>query len=187
MPKIKNKIINLLPSDDFESSTFGRILKWALSTFRVMVIATELIVMGAFLSRFWLDAKNSDLNEILNVSKSQIKAYSKVESDFRLVQKQLEIAKNLYLDQNHSKAISSISSNVSENIVLNSITFNEDGVQIKASSLSEPEIAQFIANLESLGWLTNVTLSQISSGQDGGLAFVFGISAKTNFTNLRKK
>jgi len=85
----KSKQINLIPQDEFESSNFGRILKWALSTFRIVVIVTELIVMSAFLSRFWLDAKNSDLNEEINVNKSQIIAYKDIETEFRSLQKNL--------------------------------------------------------------------------------------------------
>ena len=46
--------INLLPQKGFEATTAGRILAWILSTFRIIVIITELLVMVAFLSRFWL-------------------------------------------------------------------------------------------------------------------------------------
>ena len=63
MPAKKEPEINLLPQEEFEGSVIGRILKWGLSTFRIIVIIVEMVVMAAFLSRFWLDAKNSDLNE----------------------------------------------------------------------------------------------------------------------------
>src|SRR3989344_780469 len=97
MPKSKEQIkINLIPQDEFESSTFGRVLKWALSTFRIMVIVTELLVMSAFLSRFWLDARNSDLNEEIEIKKAQIGAYQDVEDSFRKYQAKLVLAKSLY-------------------------------------------------------------------------------------------
>ena len=59
----KSSRINLLPQEEFAASTLGRILAWILSTFRILVIMTELIVILAFLSRFWLDARTTDLNE----------------------------------------------------------------------------------------------------------------------------
>ena len=59
----KNKEINLLPQEQFAASTTGRVLAWVLSTFRMIVILTEMIVIIAFLSRFWLDIKSNDLTD----------------------------------------------------------------------------------------------------------------------------
>ena len=59
----KKQQVNLLPEKGFTSTTTGRVLTWILSTFRIIVIVTEIIVMIAFLSRFWLDAQNTDLSE----------------------------------------------------------------------------------------------------------------------------
>ena len=70
MPKKKN--INLLPKEEFDASVVGRLLRWAMGTFRIIVIITEMIVMAAFLSRFWLDAQNSDLNDEIRFASSQI-------------------------------------------------------------------------------------------------------------------
>jgi len=53
----KEKPINLLPKDSFAETTLGRVITWFLGTFRIMVIAVELVVVAAFLSRFWLDSK----------------------------------------------------------------------------------------------------------------------------------
>ena len=55
--------VNLLPADRFEFSPLGRFLIWALSTGRLIVVLTELVVIGAFLSRFWFDRKLSDLRQ----------------------------------------------------------------------------------------------------------------------------
>ena len=70
----KNKSINLLPQEEFDASIFGRTLKWAMGTFRIIVIITEMVVMGAFLSRFWLDAQNSDLDNSIKIASAQISA-----------------------------------------------------------------------------------------------------------------
>lgn len=180
MPIKKAKQINLLPQDDFQSSTFGRILKWALSSFRVMVIVTELIVMSAFLSRFWLDAKNSDLNEELNISKAQIVAYKDVETEFRLYQKKLNITKNLYLQTKDSTLINEIVDNMPDDLVASSIQKNPDDIQIKAIGFSERSVAQFLVNLEKLKSLTDVSLSQVASSVDNSFATTFTVSAKVS-------
>lgn len=178
MPIKKTEQINLLPQDDFEASTFGRILKWALSSFRVMVIVTELIVMSAFLSRFWLDAKNSDLNESLNVKKSQVLAYSDIEKEFRNYQKKLSIIKKLYSEEKNSNLMSQITKVMPEDVILSSIQKDGSNLQIKAVGFSESSIAQFLVNLGGLNLLENINLSQVASSVDNPLATTFSVDAK---------
>jgi len=180
MPISKSKIINLLPEDQFQSSTLGRILKWALSSFRVMVIITELVVMSAFLSRFWLDARNSDLNEELNINKSQVLTYSSTEAEFRSYQKKLSILKSLYNENQNTELISGIVNLIPSDVVLSSIQKTKDGIQIKALSYTEQSIAQFLVNLSQLGQLSEVVLSQVASSVDNEAITTFTITAKTN-------
>lgn len=178
MPINKSKIINLLPGDDFQSTTFGRILKWALSSFRAMVIITELIVMSAFLSRFWLDAKNSDLNEQLNINVAQIKAYQDVEQEFRLYQNQLNIAKSLYSNTKNSELIQNITRVLPNELIVSSIQLTGDDLQIKAISFSEQAIAQFLVNLEGLKLLEKIELSQVASSIENSFVTTFTVNAK---------
>src|SRR5512144_1767398 len=91
----KSKSINLLPQEEFENSVLGRILRWATGSFRVIVIITEMVVMGAFLSRFWLDAQNSDLNDSIQIKSAQISAQKDFENQFRQIQKKLDIYKGI--------------------------------------------------------------------------------------------
>lgn len=178
MPIRKVKQINLLPQDSFESTTFGRILKWALSSFRVMVIITELVVMSAFLSRFWLDARNSDLNDGIRVNKSQVLAFTSVENEFRMYQKKLFILKSLYDEQKDSQLIEGIVKYIPSDITLTSIQKSNEGLQIRASSLSESSIAQFLVNLNSNKSLSDVGLSQVASSVDNNFVTTFTINAK---------
>lgn len=185
MPISKSKIINLLPDDQFQSSTLGRILKWALSSFRVMVIITELVVMSAFLSRFWLDARNSDLNEELNVNKAQVLAYSNTEKEFRTYQKKLTILKSLYNEEKNSSLLSSISSVTPSDLVLSTIQRTKEGLQIKALSYTEQSIAQFLVNLSQIGQLSDIAISQVASSVDNDAITTFTITAKINSGGTR--
>lgn len=173
----KRKSINLLPQEGFESSNLGRILKWALSTFRTMVIVTEMIVMGAFMSRFWLDAKNSDLNDSINIAKAQVIAYSDVEKEFRSDQKKLGIIKSLYSENRYSDILQSISNSLPPDVSLISITISAGQVQMKARSGSERSIAQLITNLQKSQFLKDPQLSQLSSSVDNGAITTFTVTA----------
>ncbi len=178
MPISKNKLINLIPQDDFQSSTFGRIVKWALSTFRAVVIITELIVMSAFLSRFWLDSRNSDLNDEINISKTQIVAYKPIEDEMRSIQKRLDIAKSIYNENKHSSTLKEVSNQIPNDVNLKSITVINNEITIKAISFSEKSVAQFFANLESSKNFRNVNLTQVSSSMNNNSLTQFTIEAK---------
>jgi len=177
MPINKSRHINLIPQDEFELSDLGRTLKWMLSTFKTLVILTELIVMSAFLSRFWIDAKNSDLNEVLTTKKSQVLAYADTEKEFRLYQKKVLTIKNLYSDKKNTELISEVTRLIPNDITLLSVQEINNEIQIKAVSFSDRAIAQFLVNLTNLKSITDVNLTQVSSSVDNVAATTFTISA----------
>lgn len=144
----KKSQINLLPQEEFEASVLGRALKWAMSTFRIIVIVTEMIVMGAFLSRFWLDAKNSDLAELITLESSFITAQIDTETQFRDLQKKLSIFKIINSAKKPSEKIDSITSKLPQDVYLTSISVQDESAQVRGVAGSDIGIAQFIANLK---------------------------------------
>ncbi len=170
-------MINLLPQKEFERSSLGRILKWALSSFRIIVIVTELIVMAAFLSRFWLDATNSDLNETISQKKVIITSFAETEKKFRTFQKQIEIFTKTTASTQKSEYLNLITSLTPSGVILNSISNNENSVQIIGYSGSEQNISQFLKNLSSAGKFKDVSLNKIDSGEDNPSVIVFTVGA----------
>lgn len=169
--------INLLPQKEFERSTLGRILKWAVSSFRIIVIVTEMIVMAAFLSRFWLDATNSDLNDTILQKKAIITSFTETENKFRTFQKQIDIFTKITSLTQKSEYLNLITSLTPADVILNSISDSEDSVQIIGYSGSEQNISQFIKNLSSAGKFKDVSLNKIDSSEDNSSAIVFTIRA----------
>lgn len=161
----KNKAINLLPQEEFDISIVGRTLKWAMGTFRIIVIITEVIVMTAFLSRFWLDAKNSDLSNSIKIKSAQITAQSKVEKEFRSLQSKLNIAGEIKAAAPLSQKIDKITSKLPAGVNLSSISVLENSAQVKGSSASEIGIAQFIANLKTDSSFKSIDLGQVNSSE----------------------
>lgn len=176
LSKKKPKEINLIPQNEFDTSPLGRILRWALSTFRVMVIVTELIVMSAFLSRFWLDAKNSDLGDEINSGKAQVLAYSDIEKDFRLYQTRISIAKTLFSQAKIDDVVTNVARLMPPDVSLNSISITGTQLEVKAVAFSERSIAQFLVNLENYDKLENITLSQIASSVENESLTIFAIT-----------
>jgi Tfp pilus assembly protein PilN len=171
----KNKNINLLPQEEFETSIFGRILKWATGTFRIIVIITEMIVMGAFLSRFWLDAQNSDLNDSIKVKSAQITAQSEVEKQFRDLQTKLSIYKQIAQGTGPTQKADLIASILPPDVTLTGVSVTEKAVLIKGVSNSELGIAQFVANLKANSTFKNAELGQVGSSENDPTQTIFSI------------
>jgi len=172
----KEKEINLLPKDSFSETSIGRIILWFLSTFRIMVIVVELVVVAAFLSRFWLDSKNADLTDEIKQKQAQIKASEATEKLFRELQKRVSAFSILTSQPKLSSSITSISSLMPPTITLNSIGFSEQGITIIGNTPNEQELAQFLVNLKKSEDFTKVSLSQIGPDQDNKDILKFTIS-----------
>jgi predicted nucleotidyltransferase len=179
MPAKKNvrvREINLVPKEGLESTTSGRVLLWILSTFRIILIITELVVIGAFISRFWLDAKNTDLTEEMSEKKSVITSLSEFEKDFKATQERLAI----FNSYKANKGI--ITSNIDvfisykpKGIYFKSINAGLKTVSVTASSDNEIEIQQYLANLKASGKYESVNISKINLSKNN-TAFDFSLA-----------
>jgi Tfp pilus assembly protein PilN len=172
----KNKAINLLPQQEFDVSMLGRTLKWAMGTFRIIVIVTEMIVMAAFLSRFWLDAQNSDLTNSIKIKAAQITAQASVEKEFRDVQSKLTIIKEIGSGTKPSQRIEAITSKLPSGVNLTNVSVLENTAQVKGTSANELGIAQFIANLKADPSFKTVNLGQVGSSENNLDQIGFSIS-----------
>ena len=175
----KNNQINLIPVDKFAYSTFGRILTWLMKTFRVLVMVVELVVVVAFLSRFWLDAKNSDLTDEIKAKVSQIQADATFEKEFADTQKKLQIFADLTAgSQNTKEIIKKISSRIPMDIVLSKIAISDNKVSLTGTSPLERSIAQYLVNIEALTEFDKTYLSQIKLDKETGDLIEFTLVAE---------
>lgn len=174
MPKVKT--INLLPQEEFDVSILGRVLKWAMGTFRIIVIVTEMIVMIAFLSRFWLDAQNSDLNDAIATRTAQISNQSDFEKQFRIVQNKLSIFKTLADAPQPSGKLNTIGSKAPSSVVLSGVSVQDASAQIYGTASSETGIAQLLNNLGSEKSLKTIELKSLNTAQDNASLTTFAVN-----------
>lgn len=163
----KQKRVNLLALEDFEHTTLGRILNWSLSAGRVIVIVTELIVILAFLSRFWLDRQLTDLNEQNNFKKNQIETQASLEQDFRKAQKSLSAYKKLSATQLLvADKIKRISAALPADVSLEKVSFVgvDNELQVSGLALSESGLAGLVKALEDSGQFGEVKLAEVTFG-----------------------
>jgi Tfp pilus assembly protein PilN len=172
----KTKSINLLPQEEFDASIVGRILIWAMGSFRVIVILTEMVVMGAFLSRFWFDAQNSDLSDSIKVASAQITAQSDFEKEFRGVQQKLSIFNQLAAVPASSSKVDLVSSTIPQDLLVTSISVQENIVLIKGTAGSEFGVAQFISNLKADPRVKKVELGSVGSSENNQALITFSLN-----------
>lgn len=173
----RKNLINLLPKSEFESSTTGRVLLWLLSTFRYIVIITELVVMVAFLSRFWLDARNSDLDDQIKQKKAQIVASQSFEEEFRNTQQRLQIFSELTSDGTNSlEVLDTLSTNIPPEIFLDTLAIQKDLIRVEGFSLTERAVAQYIVNLEDGEIFEQVNLTDIERSLENDSLIEFSLS-----------
>ena len=93
------KEISLLPQEENNQSPLARFLRWATGVGRVVIVFTELIVILAFLSRFWLDRENADLSDTLRQQKAIITSTKEFEEDYLSLQERLNYIDKFYKNQ----------------------------------------------------------------------------------------
>lgn len=163
MPAQTQKTINLLFQNDFEHSTIGKLLQWLLSAGRTIVILTELVVIIAFLSRFWLDKTLTDLSETNESKRVQLEASLPFEQDFKSVQTRINLIKQLGQDNvKSSSIITTVVQLIPSDISLANIAVSDKKITIQGSALSEASLSGFLNSLESSKKFTNISLSDIA-------------------------
>jgi hypothetical protein len=151
MPSTKE--ISLLPNEANNNSLTARLLRWVTTVGRVVIIITELIVIGAFLSRFWLDRKNSDLSEILRQQKAILTSTKDFETDYNSLQQRLLYIKNFYKNEpKYVVILNSLISTLPNGIYFDSFSLSKDKKTQQVTIIAqlytyqESSIASFITN-----------------------------------------
>lgn len=164
MPAKRKQTINLLPKDTLRDTAMGQVLNWGLTSFRVIVIAVELVVICGFLFRFYLDVQNSDLDDRIAQKSALISSYSELEKNFRETQTKLGVYSEITNEQNSfTPILQSVVRRLPLDAQIGFINRDQDVLEIVVESEDEQSVEQYIANLRDEPFLTGVTLSSVSS------------------------
>ena len=178
----RKKGVNLVPKDKFAETIFGRTLNWLLSTFRVIVVLVELLVMAAFLSRFWLDARNSDYDDELLERAEVIASTQNLEEGYRLAQEKIKlITKISPANRPQTSLVERITSLTPTEITLKKISVSLSEAEITGSSLNEAAIAQLMTNLKKNDISEEIFLISLSVNKETSLLdFSLGLGKRKN-------
>jgi len=175
--------IEFLPQEDWEKGKLGRFLKWALTAGRYIVVATELVAILAWLSRFKFDRNLTDLNEKIKSQQAIIQASSSFEQQFRFLQKQLIIISNLEKNRLQANEIlTKIQAALPIDVYLSDLAFNDQKVNLTATALSEKGLATLLNNLKKSPSFNQISLVNVSQNQSKKIGINFQLT-----TQLTKK
>lgn len=180
MPAQPQKInINLLPNEDLDKTSTGRFLKWALSVGRYIVIFTELVVLIAFGSRFWLDRTLNDLHESIIQKQAIIKSAKDLEQQSRSIQMRLHEAGGILSSNLAVEDILKLLGKITPtDIIFENMVITKTQVNISASTLSELSLSVFIYNLRNSKIFNDISLDNVEKNKKQQGEISFSLSAK---------
>lgn len=186
MKKTAQININLIPKDPFFSTIIGKVLRWALSAGRYIVIFTELVVIMSFVARFTLDRQVTDLNSSIEQKKQIISAYGTLEEDVRSVQEKIEQYRQTEQETNIVDTFANLTAVVPDGVVLDQLAIRPTSVTISGRTLSQRAFNYLINNLQLSPKFSNITVGEIKSGDEEESGILFKISLDTKVVQAVK-
>lgn len=169
--------VNLLPGDDLEGRPGGIFLKWALTWGKRIVVTTELIVILAFLSRFWLDTEAANLSEKISQKKAIVLAESDFEQKFRALSGRMNKAKAIDALPSPLQVYDEVQPLIPETVFVSKLLVDSHSVSL-AGSTDEASLGKLVDTFKNSADFANINVGGVS--QTGGAATV-GFSLRADF------
>ncbi len=155
--------INLLEQNAFETSFVSKLIRWALTYGRYIIISTEIVVLLAFIYRFKLDRQITDLNQLIE-QKSKIVANNlDFEEQFRNLQTRVEHIDTLTTNIDVSyKLIEHLEEITPKGVHFSSLTISSQSVLIDATAKTTSDLALFLTSLKSSPYLSQINVTTLN-------------------------
>jgi Tfp pilus assembly protein PilN len=154
--------INLL--HDREQPLLDKFLQWALSSGRMIVILTEVIALSAFLYRFSLDRKIVDLNDEISQKQIIVEQFNQQEVLYRNLQTRLANAKSINTASGETTTLlNQVVTLATGRIRFNSLTVNENVINIDGETPSTTQLNYFIRQLQQNPKVERVSLDKLDN------------------------
>jgi len=177
MPKFVDFKINLAPKDPFYETGLGKVLKWALSVGRYIVIFTELIVILSFVSRFSLDRRITDLNDTIFQKQTIIESYGDLETNVRTIQKKIEAYNQIEQQADIVNVFPELTRITPSGIRLEQLVVDNQQVTLTGTTGSQQSLNTLINNIQLVPTFSEVTVSNITTSDDRNANLEFVITA----------
>jgi hypothetical protein len=164
--------INLLAPSDFEVSYWGKFLKWAVTAGRYIIIVTELVVIGAFLSRFVLDRDLSLVSSEIEGEVNVLEHAYKMETDFRTVQARLDVADKMVRQElGAGELLDNLVSKLSSKVKITSLYMKMGEVEMSGVTTEEKALGDTLMRLSNDPMWKSVELTNVTADRIKGIKY----------------
>lgn len=171
----KHRSVNLLKAK--EISFLDKFLNWALTVGRLVVIATELIALFAFIYRFSLDRQLIDLHSKIRQEEAIVNSLKESEQSYRNLQDRLAAAAKFSETGGEEYTVfKDIVSFIPQGMNLNQITIYQDRVQLDANFQFVSSLTAFINVFKNYPKISSVSINKIENKLSSAVITV-GITA----------
>lgn len=164
--KLPTPEINLMPSSNLADRPGGKFLQWALSWGKKIVVGTELVVLLAFFSRFWLDTAAANLAEEIDQKKAVVLTAQDFETTFRSLSERVSKAQVL------EKAVSPVAvydaarAKIPAGITVSQISVDKQTVSFTGSG-DEESLEKLVTAFKEASEFKNITVERIAKKETG--------------------
>jgi Tfp pilus assembly protein PilN len=174
MSPAKEPIVNLIGEEQMEHTPVGRIVTWAVTYGRYIMIGTEIIVLLAFISRFSLDRKLTDLNDEVLQKQAIIDANHEFETEFRTLQDTVtKIQTLLAVPPITTNALTTIAELLPIDVHLETLDITNERVIGNVVANTTGGFSQMVANLQAASIFRQVEMGDVQRSPTAGIRFTF--------------
>lgn len=180
--------VNLLPTDRFEYSKLGRFLSWALTAGRYAVVVTELVVIAAFLSRFWFDRKLTNLRELRMQKETVVNSFNEVLDKFLRTQSRLATVRRVLAGQfDAENNLATLQSMTPKGVEYTNIIIASGSATAKGFVSSASAFSLFLSNVQRAVTPEKVTVKSLTLSEQRTPGFDFELVILGNAKSAAQK
>lgn len=164
--------INLFETDRTERALLGRLVPWITTYGRYVMVTTELVVLIAFISRFSLDRKLTDLKEEISQKQEILEVNQPLEKEIRDAQKRIKTVKErIALQETLPGALDAMHTLLPRGIYFESLSLSENKLSAQVVALTLNSFSQFLSRLSVTKQFTGIEISNINKRPLTGIQF----------------
>ena len=187
---MEKKAVNLLQQRRAPPTFWERLYDWVTNTCRIVVIITEILVLGAFGWRFWLDRRLTDLETAIEGKGEILKSLSDQEEEIRTLQAKLTSYKELWTQSsNFTPIIQELNTYIpqeTEDLEVSVRETEEGRTLVVSGKVDRDKISDLENSLKDSLSFSDVALSAIE--RESGLEniYIFTLNANIIFEEERE-
>jgi len=188
---MRKSAVNLLQQRGAPPTFWERLYEWVTNTCRIIVIVTELLVLGAFGWRFWLDRKLNDLKRGIESKGEVLKGLSEQEQEIRALQAKMSSYRQLLEgSSDYTSVIREINGYIPSGVEDLTVAVGKRDVDniprlTISGQLDREKISDLENSLKDSTNLSDVALSSIERESEESTVYSFTLSAKIISTKGR--